>query len=87
MAQVMANTRFSDIVLDDANISMAAKGVFVTIGFIGNGCTLSVLANHCNESLEALETASRELIDAGYIVTENEGELHIKAAPSFGILG
>lgn len=87
MAQVMANTRFSDIVLDDANLSMAAKGVFVSIGYIGNGCTLNVLEKHCSETLEFLKAAAAELIDAGYITTENEGELHIKAAPSFGILG
>ena len=87
MAKTMANTRFSDIVLDDASLSMAAKGIFVTMGYLGNGRTLQDLGKLCNETLSDLERAAQELIEAGYIVTEGDGELHIKAAPSFGILG
>ena len=87
MAQIMANTRFSDIVLDDANLSMSAKGVFVTIGFLGNGCTFEGLARHASESEEVVKAAAQELIDAGYVVVEEDDKLYIKTAPSFGILG
>jgi len=38
-----SNTRLSDIVLEDKNLSMTAKGVFVSIGFLGNGCKLEQL--------------------------------------------
>ncbi|CAN5855029.1 hypothetical protein BH24DEI2_BH24DEI2_09180 [soil metagenome] len=87
MAQTMANTRFSDIVLDDANLSMSAKGVFVTIGFLGNGCTFEGLARHASEDVEAVKAAAQELISAGYVTTEEDDKLFIKTAPSFGILG
>jgi hypothetical protein len=83
---VMANTRFSDIVLDDPALSMAAKGVFVSVGFLGNGCSLEDLAKHTLDGLERVEAAVNELVQAGYVSIEDE-RLHIRAAPKFGILG
>ena len=83
----MANTRFSDIVLDDPALSMSAKGVFVSIGFLGNGCTLENLSEHSHDSLEALRGSVQELVQAGYLNLEEEGKLFIRAAPSFGIMG
>lgn len=66
---------------------MSAKGVFVTIGFLGNGCTFEGLARHASESVEAVKTAAQELIEAGYVAVEEDDKLYIKTAPSFGILG
>lgn len=83
----MANTRFSDIVLDDPALSMAAKGVFVSIGFLGNGCSLEDLAKHALDELERIGAAVDELVRAGYVSVEEGERLHIKTAPSFGILG
>ena len=64
-------TRFSDIVLDDPNISLAAKGAFLAIGYIGNGCAVSKLAERTSDSLQAIEYILGELIDAGYIRLED----------------
>ena len=83
----MANTRFSDIVLDDPAISMAAKGVFVSIGFFGNGCSLDDLARHTLDPLERLRDNIFELVRAGYLDIEEDERLVIRAAASFGILG
>ncbi len=83
----MTNTRFSDIVLDDPAISMSAKGVFVSIGFLGNGCSLDDLAKHTLDPLERLRESVSELVQAGYLDVEEGERLYIRAAPSFGILG
>jgi hypothetical protein len=83
----MANTRFSDIVLDDPALSMAAKGVFVTVGFLGNGCRVDELARHALDALEQVQGAIDELVQAGYLELDDERRLHIRAAPKFGILG
>jgi hypothetical protein len=83
---IMANTRFSDIVLDDVNLSMAAKGVFVTVGFLGNGCELANLQAHTRDTLENLQSALDELERYGYIGL-NEGAVFIRPAPEFGLSG
>ena len=83
----MANTRFSDIVLDDPALSMSAKGVFVSVGFLGNGCTVENLLEHSHDSLEAVQRSVQELVQAGYLNLEEEDRLFIRAAPSFGIMG
>jgi hypothetical protein len=77
-------TRFSDIVLDDSRLSMAAKGVFLTLGFMGNSCTLSQLMQRCSDSKEKLEDCIKELRQAEYITLEGD-TVAIKAASSFGI--
>ena len=66
---------------------MAAKGVFVTVGFVGNGCTYESLAEHATETIEAIRKVVGELIEAGYLTIEEEEKLYIKTAPSFGVLG
>lgn len=64
-------TRFSDIILDDPNLSLAAKGAFLSIGYLGNGCTVAKLAERTSDSLQAIEYILGELIDAGYVRLEN----------------
>jgi hypothetical protein len=64
-------TRFSDIVLDDPNISLSAKGAFLAIGYIGNGCAVSTLAERTSDNLQAIEYILGELIEAGYVRLED----------------
>jgi hypothetical protein len=77
-------TRFSDIVLDDSRLSMAAKGIFLTLGFMGNSCTMSQLMQRCTDSKEALERYLAELREVEYITLEQD-TISIKAAASFGL--
>lgn len=64
-------TRFSDIILDDPSLSLAAKGAFLAIGYIGNGCTVARLAERTSDNLPAIEYILGELIESGYIRMEN----------------
>ena len=84
MAKETAHTRFGDIVLDDNAISMAAKGVFVTIGFLGNGCSVTALSNQSVNNVAEIEAALLELSKAGY-VSVTDGTVTIKSAATFGI--
>jgi hypothetical protein len=77
-------TRFSDIVLDDAHISMAAKGLFLTLGFLGNSCTVQQLKAHCSDSDDGLRRILEELRSVEYINLEGE-HVSIKAPASFGV--
>jgi hypothetical protein len=77
-------TRFSDIVLDDVRLSMAAKGLFLTLSFLGNSATLEQLKTHCSDSELELRAALEELRQVQYITVEAE-HISIKAAASFGI--
>ncbi len=76
-------TRFSDIVLDDGRISMSAKGLFLSLGFLGNSCTLAQLKAHCRDSEAELLVTLNELRQVEYIALENE-TISIKSASSFG---
>ncbi len=64
-------TRFSDIVLDDPSLSLAAKGTFLAIGYLGNGCTVAKLAERTSDNLQAIEYILSELIEAGYVRLED----------------
>jgi hypothetical protein len=77
-------TRFSDIVLDDARLSMAAKGLFLTLGFLGNSATFSQLERHCKDSKEALVGSLEELRQVEYVSLEND-VISVKDASSFGL--
>jgi hypothetical protein len=77
-------TRFSDIVLDDVRLSMAAKGLFLTLSFLGNSATLEQLRTHCSDSESGLRAALEELRQVQYITMEAE-QITVKAAASFGI--
>lgn len=78
------NTRFSDIVLEDAKLSMSAKGVFVSIGFLGNGCKLEKLLNRTTDSTAAILKALNELEKAGYIFVDERKTVHFKSLAFFG---
>jgi hypothetical protein len=77
-------TRFSDIVLDDQRISMAAKGLFLTLGFLGNSCTLAQLRGHCRDSEAELLRSLAELRQVEYITVEAE-QIMIKSPSAFGV--
>ena len=79
-----ANMRLSDIVIDDATLSMAAKGVFVTVGLLGDGCAVTALENRSKDGASAVARALKELITAGY-VTLNEGKVFFKGPGDFGM--
>lgn len=77
------NTRFSDVVLQDKSLSMNAKGVFVSISFLGNGCTLDRLAQITKDGTHNILHALKELEQAGYILFEKT-TVRIKSAAYFG---
>lgn len=79
-----ANTRFSDIVIDDIKLSLAAKGVFVTIGLLGSGCKISMLERRCTDTSETVMSALQELVDGGYVSIEQDTVL-VHSRTSFGI--
>lgn len=76
--------RFSDIVIDDAKLSMTAKGVFVTVGLLGSGCKVADLASRTASTDEALDEALQELVEGGYVTLE-DGTIHIQGAATFGL--
>lgn len=79
-----SNTRLSDIVLEDRSLSMTAKGAFVSIGFLGNGCTLEQLVTSSTNDEASVTQALKELEDAGYVHFDEAGGYTIKAPSSFG---
>ena len=79
-----SNTRLSDIVLEDKNLSLTAKGVFVSIGFLGNGCTLEQLVASSTSDSVAVTQALAELQSAGYVSHDEGTGLVIKTPSSFG---
>jgi hypothetical protein len=79
-----ANTRFSDIVIDDTKLSLAAKGVFVTIGLLGSGCQISTLERRCTDTSETVMSAVQELVEGGY-VSIDQGAVLVHSRTSFGI--
>lgn len=85
MATETAHTRFSDIVLDNIELSASAKGVFVTIGFLGNGCSMVSILEQSSDDAAQIQRALDELVNAGYISLE-DGNVHIKSASTFGII-
>lgn len=85
MATETAHTRFSDIVLDNTELTASAKGIFVTIGFLGNGCSMLSLLEQSADDAAQIQRALDELIRAGYISLE-DGNIHIKSASTFGIV-
>jgi hypothetical protein len=63
---------------------MAAKGLFLTLSFLGNSATLEQLRTHCSDTEAGLWAALEELRGVQYITVEAE-QIAIKAAASFGI--
>jgi hypothetical protein len=79
------NMRFSDIVIDDPNLSLAAKGVFSTLGLMGNSCPISELASRTSDREDAVRAALGELERAGYVEVKDE-TVRVQSAGSFGVV-
>lgn len=79
------NMRFSDIVIDDPGISLAAKGVFATLGLMGNSCSIAELAARTNDKQQELRAALGELERAGYVKVV-DGTVEVHSAGSFGMI-
>jgi len=77
-------TRHSDMVLDDSRISLAAKGLFVSISYLGNRCKLSSLNNYSSDQQNVILNSLDELLNAGYVKLE-ENFVSIKPASTFGV--
>lgn len=78
------NLRFSDIVLDDDDISMAAKGVFATLGLLGDGCAVATLTRRSKDGPEAVRAALEELVEAGYVAIRDD-KIFVSRPGSFGL--
>lgn len=59
--------RSSDIVVDDERLSLAAKGVFVSVTLLGDGCHLEDLARLCRDHVGDVEAAVLELVRLRYL--------------------
>ena len=79
-------TRHSDMVLDDSRLSLSAKGLFVTIAYLGNKCKLSNLSKHCSNDYQEITSSLKELINSGFVKLEAD-EVSIKPAATFGVNG
>ncbi len=84
LMKTVTKTRFSDIVLDDSRLSMAAKGLFLTLGFMGNSATFAQLMRHCADTKETLGRSLGELREAEYVSFDAE-VITVKSASSFGL--
>lgn len=78
------NMRFSDVVIDDAKLSLAAKGLFTALGFLGNGCTVADISKRTSDSESAVRAAIDELVRAGYVEIEDDA-VHTKRTGNFGL--
>ncbi|HKI56755.1 MAG TPA: hypothetical protein VKB31_06335 [Trueperaceae bacterium] len=76
--------RSSDIVIDDERLSLAAKGVFVTVTLLGAGCHIEELARHCRDQAGKIEAAVQELVRLRYVRLDGSA-IYFEDAPRFGI--
>jgi len=83
-AEARPRMRASDIVIDDERLSLAAKGVFVTVTLLGNGCHVREIAQHCRDVPSSVEAALQELAKLRYVRVE-DGAVRLEEAPRFGI--
>jgi hypothetical protein len=83
-ADLRPRMRSSDIVIDDERLSLAAKGVFVTVTLLGNGCRIEELARHCRDNAGRVELAVQELVRLRYVRLEGS-LIHFEDPPRFGI--
>ncbi len=77
-------TRHSDMVLDDPRLSLSAKGLFVSIAYLGNKCKLSNLSKHCSDDLNEIKLCLKELVSSGYVKLDADF-VSIRSAASFGV--
>lgn len=80
----LSRMRSSDIVVDDAALSLAAKGAFVIVTLLGNGCSVEEIARHAKETPVAVEAALLELRERGYLRFE-AGRASLRDAADFGL--
>jgi DNA-binding transcriptional ArsR family regulator len=79
------NMRFSDIVIDDPKLSLAAKGVFSMLGLMGNSCSVDELTERTSDGEPTVRAALDELERAGYVEVA-EGLVRVQSAGSFGVV-
>ena len=72
----------SDIVIDDGTMSLAAKGLFVMVGFLGGQATLGQAYRHCSDETDLVPVLD-ELVKRGY-VNVVDGHIRIRDAAVFG---
>ena len=82
-ANPASKMRVGDIVLDDPAISLAAKGVFVTVGLLGGSCDLAQLASHCADD-GALRAAVEELAEHSYVSLQGD-QVQLRDLASLGL--
>ena len=75
--------RSSDIVIDDGSISLAAKGVFVMIGFLGGSCTVADVYKHCSDETDLLPVVD-ELVTKGYVNVADD-QITVRDPAVFGL--
>lgn len=75
--------RSGDIVIDDSSISLAAKGVFVMIGFLGGHCTLADVYKHSSDEIDLVPVVE-ELATRGYVNVVDE-QISVRDAAVFGL--
>ncbi len=83
-ADARPRMRSSDIVIDDERLSLAAKGVFVTVTLLGNGCRIEEIARHCRDDADLLTEALQELTRFRYVRVDR-GAIRLEEAPYFGV--
>lgn len=76
--------RVGDIVLDDPAISLAAKGVFVTVGLLGGSCDVTQLAARCTDDEAALRSAIGELAERSYVSLDGD-RIRLRDPASLGL--
>lgn len=76
--------RASDIVIDDERLSLAAKGAFVTIALLGNGCGVEELLERCRDGAGQVEAALQELVKLRYVRLDGS-TVHFEDSDRFGM--
>ncbi len=77
--------RASDIVVDDATLTLGAKGAFVVITLLGPGCSLEEIAKHCLGDAAVVAAAVRELESHGYVDVVG-GRASVRDTGEFGMI-
>lgn len=76
--------RSSDIVIDDERLSLSAKGAFVAVTLLGDGCRIEELARHCRDQAGRVEAAVQELVRLRYVRLDGS-TVHFEDPLRFGI--